>query len=88
MGRLTFYPARGVHPVGIDDGGLLHGARAAGFAGPCTMEVSSPALYSFVFLFLAGGGEWSPDRLLRHGPPSLAGSMYVRCLAAYVRERG
>jgi putative oxidoreductase len=38
------------------------------------------ALYSFVFLFMAvaGGGEWSLDRLLRRDTPTTADGNYVR----------
>lgn len=75
FGGLLLFVGLFTRPVAFIMSGLLavayFMAHAPGGFWPILNKGELAALYSFVFLFLsvAGGGEWSLDRLLRRDAP-------------------
>jgi putative oxidoreductase len=82
FGGLLLFVGLFTRPVAFILSGLLavayFMAHAPGGFWPILNRGELAALYSFVFLFLsvAGGGEWSLDRLLRRNAPSSGTNTY------------
>lgn len=82
FGGLLLFLGLFTRPVAFILSGLLAVAyfmsHAPGGFWPILNRGELAALYSFVFLFLsvAGGGEWSLDRLLRRDAPSSGTNTY------------
>ena len=82
FGGLLLFVGLFTRPVAFILSGLLavayFMAHAPGGFWPILNRGELAVLYSFVFLYLsvAGGGEWSLDRLLRRDVPSLGADKY------------